>query len=290
MEPNGSVVVEGAKENGADSDGSLEPEEHGPSAVDVNPLPVLLSAAECDACARCLQYHLKRDAPIGAHCLRIGPSTKSDQNLLCSCYGHPPADGKLQPCPSPSKQVIDDALVTKVRENEYPKEIILLDQKDAEWSFYPRHGHLHTYHKGKKCYFNGVFRAYQRCSTEITLDKCFGRKKYDIDLRNGLPELIPGDKTYLHPEQCPDFYKHGATVPPVNFSRVPYVKEVDTFIPLEPLSKQYHLPFSEKDKKKQQMNEIMEVKELDDWKPAVPLMVWLFPAVPLTKPLKVVTI
>nr|XP_020849565.1 spermatogenesis-associated serine-rich protein 1 isoform X3 [Phascolarctos cinereus] len=238
MEPNGSVIVEGAKENGANSDGSPGPEEHGPSAIDVNPLPLPLSAAECDACAHCLQYHLKRDASTGAHCLRISPSTKSDQNPFCSCCNHPPGDDELQPCPSPSKQAIDDALVTKVRENEYPEEIILLD----------------------------------------------------LDLRNGLPELMPGDKTYFRPEQCPDFYKHGATVPPVNFSRVPYVKKVDTFIPLEPLPKEYHLPFSEREKKKQQMNEIMEVKELDDWKPAVPLLVWLFPPVAPAKPLKVVTI
>ncbi|XP_036622106.1 spermatogenesis-associated serine-rich protein 1 [Trichosurus vulpecula] len=267
MEPNGSVVVEGAKENGANGDGGQEPKEQGPRAVDVNPLPVPSSAAECDACPCCLPYHLQRDAPPD----------------------HPGADAKLQPHPSPSMQVLDDARVAKVRENEYPKEVILLDQKGAEWSFYPRHGHLHTYHKGKKCHFNGVFRAYQRCSTEITLDKCFGRKKYDIDPRNGLPELTPGDKAYLRPEECPHFYKHGATVPPVNFSRVPYVKKVDTFIPLEPLPKEYHAPFSEREKKKQKMNEIMEVEELEEWKPAVPLMSWFFPTVPPPKQ-KVITI
>ncbi|XP_068921862.1 spermatogenesis-associated serine-rich protein 1 [Petaurus breviceps papuanus] len=264
MEPNGSVVVEGPKENGANSNGSLEPKEHNSSAMDVSPRPVPPSAAECDACPCCLPYHLQRDAPTD------GP------------------DAKLQPSPSPSMQAID-ALVTKVRENEYPKEIILLQQKDEEWSFYPRHGHLHTYHKGKKCHFNGVFRAYQRCSTEITLDKCFGRKKYDIDLRNGLPELTPGDKAYVHPEECPDFYKHGGTVTPVNFSRVPYVKKVDTFIPLEALPKEYHSPFSEREKEERKINEIMEVQELEEWKPAVPLAVWLFPTVPLPKQ-KVITI
>ncbi|XP_072498421.1 spermatogenesis-associated serine-rich protein 1 isoform X2 [Notamacropus eugenii] len=246
MESNGSAIVEGEKENGINGKGSLEPQEQGPSAVAVHPLPVSSSAAECDACPCCLLFHLKRDAPTD----------------------HPAADAKLQPHPSPSMQATDDGLVTKVRENEYSKEIILLDQKDAEWSFYPRHGHLHTYHKGKKCHFSGVFRAYQRCSTEITLDKCFGRKKYDIDVRNGLPELTPGDKAYLHPEECSDFHKHGATIPPVNFSSA---------------------PFSEREKKTQKMNEIMEVRELDEWKPAVPLLVWLFPPVPLPKQ-KVITI
>ncbi|XP_043856234.1 spermatogenesis-associated serine-rich protein 1 [Dromiciops gliroides] len=220
MEPNGSLV-QGVKENGADGNVSLEPKEHSPSAVGVKSLPdpVSSSVAECHPCALCIWNHPKGDAPTN----------------------RPATDAKLRPSLSPSMQAINDILVTKIRKNENPKEIVLLYQKDAEWSFYPRHGHLHTYHKGKKCHFNGVFRAYQRCSTEISLDKCFGRKKYDIDPRNGLPELNPGDKPYLRPEECPDFFQHGAAVTPVNFSRVPYVKKVDTFIPLEPLPKEYQL-------------------------------------------------
>ncbi|XP_074046270.1 spermatogenesis-associated serine-rich protein 1 isoform X2 [Macrotis lagotis] len=192
---------------------------------------------------------------------------------------HPVADRELQPSPFPSMKVIDVPLVTQVGENDYPREVKLLHQKGAEWSFYPREGHLHTYCKGKRCYFNGVYCAYQRCSTEMTLDKSFGRKKYDIDPRNGIPELIPGDKVYLNVEDSPDFYKHGATIPPVNFSKTPYIKKVDTFIPLEPLPQEYHLPYSERKKKEEKNTEIMEVKELNEWKPAIPIMEWLFPNV-----------
>lgn len=40
----------------------------------------------------------------------------------------------------------------------------------------------------------------------------------DIDPRNGIPTLTPGDNPYMYPEQSKDFYKVGATLPPVNFS------------------------------------------------------------------------
>ncbi|XP_074046269.1 spermatogenesis-associated serine-rich protein 1 isoform X1 [Macrotis lagotis] len=259
MEPNGSLTEEGVKENGANGNGSLESKEHSLSAIDVNPLPdpVPSSVAEYDASVSCLQDVPKGHAP----------------------NDHPVADRELQPSPFPSMKVIDVPLVTQVGENDYPREVKLLHQKGAEWSFYPREGHLHTYCKGKRCYFNGVYCAYQRCSTEMTLDKSFGRKKYDIDPRNGIPELIPGDKVYLNVEDSPDFYKHGATIPPVNFSKTPYIKKVDTFIPLEPLPQEYHLPYSERKKKEEKNTEIMEVKELNEWKPAIPIMEWLFPNV-----------
>uniref|UniRef100_A0A5F8GT91 Spermatogenesis associated serine rich 1 n=1 Tax=Monodelphis domestica TaxID=13616 RepID=A0A5F8GT91_MONDO len=193
-------------------------------------------------------------------------------------------DAKLDPSPSASMQVIDDVLAPKDKKIEYPKEIILLqDQRAAEWSFYPRGGNLHTYHKGKKCHFNGIFLANQRCSTEISLAKCFGSKKYGINLRNGLPQLSPGDKPYFRSEQSSDFYKLGSSMPLVNFSRKPYTKKVDTFIPLEPLPKERHLPFSVREKRKQKLNEIMEVEKLDSWNPAVPILTWLFPPLPIQK-------
>uniref|UniRef100_A0A5F8HG50 Spermatogenesis associated serine rich 1 n=1 Tax=Monodelphis domestica TaxID=13616 RepID=A0A5F8HG50_MONDO len=197
---------------------------------------------------------------------------------------HPAMDAKLDPSPSASMQVIDDVLAPKDKKIEYPKEIILLqDQRAAEWSFYPRGGNLHTYHKGKKCHFNGIFLANQRCSTEISLAKCFGSKKYGINLRNGLPQLSPGDKPYFRSEQSSDFYKLGSSMPLVNFSRKPYTKKVDTFIPLEPLPKERHLPFSVREKRKQKLNEIMEVEKLDSWNPAVPILTWLFPPLPIQK-------
>ncbi|CAK7310171.1 Spermatogenesis-associated serine-rich protein 1 [Vulpes lagopus] len=57
----------------------------------------------------------------------------------------------------------------------------------------------------------------------------------NIDPRNGIPKLTPGDNPYMYPEQSKDFHKAGSTLPPVNFSIVPYEKKYDTFIPLEPL-------------------------------------------------------
>ncbi|KAL4685888.1 hypothetical protein H8959_001485 [Pygathrix nigripes] len=57
----------------------------------------------------------------------------------------------------------------------------------------------------------------------------------NIDPRNGIPKLTPGDNPYMYPEQSKGFHKAGSTFPPVNFSTVPYEKKFDTFIPLEPL-------------------------------------------------------
>ncbi|XP_073938138.1 spermatogenesis-associated serine-rich protein 1 isoform X3 [Castor canadensis] len=122
-----------------------------------------------------------------------------------------------------------------------PEEFSLLklqteDGQRPEWTFYPRFSsNIHTYHVGKQCLFNGVFLSNRRSLAERTVDKSLGRKKYDIDPRNGIPALTPGDNPYVFPEQSKGFHKAGATLPPVNFALVPYEKKFDTFIPLEPL-------------------------------------------------------
>uniref|UniRef100_H0WXY7 Spermatosis associated serine rich 1 n=1 Tax=Otolemur garnettii TaxID=30611 RepID=H0WXY7_OTOGA len=173
--------------------------------------------------------------------------------------------------------------LTKIQENEYPKEFSLLqmqtkDGQRPEWSFYPRFSsNIHTYHVGKQCFFNGIFLGNRRSQSERMVDKCLGRKRYDIDPRNGIPKLTPGDNPYMYPEQSEGFYKAGSTLPPVNFSLVPYKKKFDTFIPLEPLPQIPILPFWVKEKANNLMNEIREVEELDDWVPAVPLIRSLFP-------------
>ncbi|KAB1261484.1 Spermatogenesis-associated serine-rich protein 1 [Camelus dromedarius] len=59
---------------------------------------------------------------------------------------------------------------------------------------------------------------------------------------------------------------------------VPYEKKFDTFIPLEPLPQVPNLPFWVKEKANKLKNEIQEVKELDNWQPAVPLLQSLLPA------------
>ncbi|XP_038607845.1 spermatogenesis-associated serine-rich protein 1 [Tachyglossus aculeatus] len=190
--------------------------------------------------------------------------------------------GSCIPClkTSPPSTQSSETTVLETKKNESPEEIQLLksiseDGKDEEWTFYPRFG-LHTYQIGKRCFFDGVFLRNKTSSSENTLAKCFGRKKYDIDLRNGIPEKNPSDKPYILPEQSPDFHKLGATCPLVNFAVVPYKRKTDTFIPLQPLPRVPHMPFAMKEKQKELMKEIKEVQELDEWKPAAPLSQTLF--------------
>ncbi|VFV44836.1 Hypothetical predicted protein [Lynx pardinus] len=178
----------------------------------------------------------------------------------------------------------------EVPKDKYPKEFSLLklqtkDGHRPEWTFYPRFSsNIHTYHVGKQCFFNGVFLGNRRSLSERMVDKCFGRKKYDIDPRNGIPKLTPGDNPYMYPEQSKGFHKAGSTLPPVNFSIVPYEKKFDTFIPLEPLPQIPILPFWVKEKANRLKTEIREVEELDNWHPAVPLVHSLFPAGSLDSP------
>uniref|UniRef100_A0A8C5L9C8 Spermatogenesis-associated serine-rich protein 1 n=1 Tax=Jaculus jaculus TaxID=51337 RepID=A0A8C5L9C8_JACJA len=170
----------------------------------------------------------------------------------------------------------------QVPEDKHPEEISLLrlqtkDGQRPEWTFYPRlSSNIHTYHVGKQCFFNGVFKGNRRSLLERSVDKSLGKKKYDIDPRNGIPQLTPGDNPYMSPEQSRGFFKAGATLPPVNFSLEPFEKKFDTFIPLEPIPQVSNLPFWEKEKARTLKNEIQEVRELDDWQPAPPLITILF--------------
>ncbi|KAM6182301.1 spermatogenesis-associated serine-rich protein 1 [Erethizon dorsatum] len=177
-----------------------------------------------------------------------------------------------------------EALVPEVHEAQQSSEFSLLglqtkDGQRPEWTFYPRFSSsIHTYHVGKQCFFSGVFLGNRRSVSERTVDKSLGRKRYDIDPRNGIPKLAPGDNPYMSPEQSKGFYQAGSTLPPVNFSLVPYQKKFDTFIPLEPLPPTPSLPFWVKEKANHLKNEIREVEELDNWQPAVPLIQSLFPS------------
>ncbi|KAL8173189.1 UNVERIFIED_CONTAM: hypothetical protein K2H54_042056 [Gekko kuhli] len=108
---------------------------------------------------------------------------------------------------------------------------------DKEWTFYPSSGHC-TYHTGKKCVFDGLHRRNKTSTSERTLEMCIGKKKYatEIDSRNGIPMVTPGDHPYTCPEQSRDFHKMGSTMPPVNFgSNAACQKKADTFIPLQRL-------------------------------------------------------
>nr|XP_012598862.2 spermatogenesis-associated serine-rich protein 1 isoform X2 [Microcebus murinus] len=194
------------------------------------------------------------------------------------------ADLDQKSSPSSHSDHSSETSLPEVQKDTYPKEFSLLrlqtkDGQRPEWTFYPRFSsNIHTYHVGKQCFFNGVFLGNRRTVAESTVDKSLGRKKYGIDPRNGIPKLTPGDNPYMYPEQSKGFYKAGATLPPVNFSVVPYEKKFDTFIPLEPLPQIPNLPFWVKEKANSLQNEIREVEELEDWQPSVPLTHVAFPS------------
>ncbi|XP_019062125.1 spermatogenesis-associated serine-rich protein 1 [Fukomys damarensis] len=177
-----------------------------------------------------------------------------------------------------------EAWLPEVHKAHHPSEFILLrlqkrDEQRPEWTSYPRFScSIHTYHVGKQCFFNGVFLGNRRSLSERTVDKSLGRKRYDMDPRNGIPKLTPGDNPYMCPEQSKGFHQAGSTLPPVNFSLVPYQKKFDTFIPLEPLPPTPSLPFWVKEKANHLKNEIREVEELDHWQPAAPLTRGLVPS------------
>ncbi|KAM5325434.1 spermatogenesis-associated serine-rich protein 1 isoform 2-T4 [Glossophaga mutica] len=193
----------------------------------------------------------------------------------------PVADLDLKSSSSRSDHSSETSL-PEVQKDKYLEEFSMLksltkDGQRPEWTFYPRFSNnVHTYHVGKQCFFKGVFLGNKRSLAERTVDKCLGRKKYDIDPRNGISKLTPGDNLYMYPEQSKDFHKIGSTLPPVNFSIMPYEKKFDTFIPLEPLPQIPNLPFWVKEKANMLKNEIREVEELDNWQPAIPLIHNLF--------------
>ncbi|KAF6116306.1 spermatogenesis associated serine rich 1 [Phyllostomus discolor] len=227
-------------------------------------------------------------------------TTSSDQRGSSSCsagiggnVSTPPAPCRVSALPDPAADLdlksssshsdhSSETSLSEVQKDKYLEEFSMLklqtrDGQRPEWTFYPRFSNsIHTYHIGKQCFFEGVFLSNKRSLAERTVDKCLGRKKYDIDPRNGIPKLTPGDNLYMYPEQSKDFHKIGSTLPPVNFSIVPYEKKFDTFIPLEPPPQIPNLPFWVKEKANRLKNEIREVQELDNWQPATPLLHNLF--------------
>ncbi|XP_048362470.1 spermatogenesis-associated serine-rich protein 1 [Sphaerodactylus townsendi] len=150
---------------------------------------------------------------------------------------------------------------------------------DTEWTFYPSSGHL-TYHTGKKCVFDGIYLRNKTSTSERTLEMCMGKKKYEIDSRNGILLVTPGDHPYVCPEQSKDFYKMASTMPPVNFGSATRKKKSDTFIPLEHLPGVPSVPFRVKEKQQELEREKLEVKNLDRWKPAPMLQQTLTVTVP----------
>nr|XP_023956834.2 spermatogenesis-associated serine-rich protein 1 [Chrysemys picta bellii] len=142
---------------------------------------------------------------------------------------------------------------------------------DLEWTFYPRFG-LHTYHIGKRCVFNGLFLRNKTSASERMLEMRLGRKKHEIDHRNGIAMVTPCDNCYSCPEHSRNFHKFGSTRPVVNFGCATYKRKADTFIPLQRLSRTPCIPFHVKEKQQELEKERNDVKNLDRWKPAPTLL------------------
>ncbi|XP_034282711.1 spermatogenesis-associated serine-rich protein 1 [Pantherophis guttatus] len=142
-----------------------------------------------------------------------------------------------------------------------------------EWTFYPSSGN-HTYHTGKRCLFYGTHLRTKATSSERTLEKSIGRKKYvdETSSRNGIPMRMLGDHPFAAPEQSTDFHKKGSTLSPVNFGSSRYRKRSDTFIPLQRLPITSSVPFHVKEKELELEREKMEVQNLETWRPSPSLM------------------
>ncbi|EDO32558.1 predicted protein [Nematostella vectensis] len=87
------------------------------------------------------------------------------------------------------------------------------------------------------------------------------------DSRNGIPVASPGDNSYQVPEYSRSFHKFGSTRSVVSFGgRLEYVP--DTFVPLQDLPLRPRMSFLEKEIRQRKVNEILEVIDLDGWKPS----------------------
>ncbi|XP_026197458.1 spermatogenesis-associated serine-rich protein 1 [Anabas testudineus] len=78
---------------------------------------------------------------------------------------------------------------------------------------------------------------------------------------------VIGARPYCSPEYSPDFHKLGSTLPCCTYGTRTHIN-ADTFIPLQHSTKTY-VSYADKKKLLDKQEEIREVKQLDDWKPAV---------------------
>ncbi|KAJ7394885.1 spermatogenesis-associated serine-rich protein 1 [Desmophyllum pertusum] len=108
---------------------------------------------------------------------------------------------------------------------------------------------------------------YMRRPLEISLRMSVGAKKQVFNRRNGMHAASLGDKSYQVPEYSLEFHKQGSTRPVINFGgSLNYVP--DTFVPLQDLPFKPRTTFEERQKQKLIREEIDEVKNLDNWRPA----------------------
>ncbi|KAJ8397669.1 hypothetical protein AAFF_G00436680 [Aldrovandia affinis] len=110
-----------------------------------------------------------------------------------------------------------------------------------------------------------------RSVSERTLELTLGRKKQV----KSFCSVTPGSKAYISPEYSMDFYKLGSTLPTVGFGSSATLKG-DTFIPLQRPTIPRRVTYQQNKEIKAQEADILKVRELDDWRPAMPISPPLF--------------
>ncbi|KAI4890930.1 hypothetical protein NFI96_033187 [Prochilodus magdalenae] len=166
-----------------------------------------------------------------------------------------------------------DAPFPEIKDIKFPSQIKLIRSfsqanmvSQSEWTSYPNYGQSVTYHAGKRCFIDKMHPGTKRCTTEQTLEAAVGRKK---KVEHGC-SVGSGSRTFLTPEYSPNFYKLGSTLPKANFGYPP-VPKADTFIPLQPVSEKLCMSYAEKKEILERKQDILEVKDLRNWKPTPPL-------------------
>ncbi|KAK7476363.1 hypothetical protein BaRGS_00032363 [Batillaria attramentaria] len=137
-------------------------------------------------------------------------------------------------------------------------------QSDREWLLDPDLTKV-----GLRCVFDGVHKSTATSEDEITHTM---RYEWMMEKRNGLPEASPGDKSYQVPEYSPSFHKKGCTRPLTRYGPARSFRTPDTFIPLVPVTTDCSETFRVKSAKMQLQNDVDEVRQLEKWKPATPLI------------------
>ncbi|XP_051264523.1 spermatogenesis-associated serine-rich protein 1-like isoform X2 [Dicentrarchus labrax] len=110
-------------------------------------------------------------------------------------------------------------------------------------------------------------RAEESCSVQDSPPQATGvfdsRKKQSVSPRHA----VIGARPFCSPEYSHNFHKLGSTLPHSTFGTMSNIK-ADTSIPLQS-STNTCVPYPEKKRLLDRQEEIQEVKQLDEWKPAV---------------------
>ncbi|KAJ8355396.1 hypothetical protein SKAU_G00181900 [Synaphobranchus kaupii] len=142
----------------------------------------------------------------------------------------------------------------------------------SEWTFYPSLGLPVTYHVGKRCLIDGIhhYRSSRSCS-ERTVELRLGKKR----LVQSPCCVDRGPRPYISPEHSTDFHKFGSTLPTVGFGSSATLKG-DTFIPLQRPAVRQRLTYQQKEGTKEREADVLEVRKLADWRPAMPITLPIF--------------